>query len=62
MYRNGEFKSDTLWRWKNKKANEFIDAFKLDDAIEYLGSFDEPWVPLAIEYAKEHFKELLCKK
>ena len=45
----------------NKKANEFIDAFKLDDAIEYLGSFDEPWVPLAIEYAKEHFKELLCK-
>ncbi|NLK85429.1 MAG: M15 family metallopeptidase [Aeromonadales bacterium] len=43
-----------------KKAMEFIKAFDINEAIEYLSSFKEPWVPYAIEYAKEHYKELLA--
>ena len=45
-----------------KKANEFLKAFNIDDCIEFLGSFNEPWVEYAIAYAKEHYKELLVIK
>ncbi len=42
-----------------KKAAEFTLAFKLEDAVEYLSSFGEPWVPYAVEYAKDHYKDLI---
>lgn len=43
-----------------KKAEEFKQAFKVDDAVEYLSEYKEPWVKFAVEYAKEHYKELLA--
>lgn len=45
----------------SKKADECIDAFPVDFALEYLISFNEPWVKYAVSYAKEHYKELLAK-
>ena len=45
----------------SKKADECIDAFPVDFALEYLSSFNEPWVKYAVSYAKEHYKELLAK-
>lgn len=45
----------------SKKADECIDAFPVDFALEYLLSFNEPWVKYAVSYAKEHYKELLAK-
>ena len=42
-----------------KKADEFLKAFDLDYALQYLTSFNEPWVKFAAEYAKEHYKDLL---
>lgn len=44
-----------------KKADECIDAFPVDFALENLSSFNEPWVKYAVSYAKEHYKELLAK-
>ena len=44
-----------------KKADEFLQAFNIDEALEYLSSFKEPWVKYAVAYAKEHYKELLVK-
>lgn len=45
----------------SKKADECIDSFPVDFALEYLSSFNEPWVKYAVSYAKEHYKELLAK-
>ena len=44
-----------------KKADEFLQAFNIDEALEYLSSFKEPWVKYAVAYAKDHYKELLVK-
>ncbi|MGN1281331.1 MAG: M15 family metallopeptidase [Succinivibrio sp.] len=44
-----------------KSASVFVKNFPLEFALEYLGSFNEPWVPYALAYAKEHYKELICQ-
>ncbi len=43
----------------NAKASQFTKAFVLDDAIEYLSSFSDEWVPYAVAYAKEHYRDLI---
>lgn len=45
-----------------KKADVFTKAFNLDFALEYLTSFNEPWVKYAASYAKEHYRDLLKAK
>ena len=42
-----------------KRANEFIKAFNIDDAVEYLSSFHDPWIPYAVSYVKENYKKLI---
>ena len=45
-----------------KRASEYLNVFKLEDAVEYLSSFNESWVPYAVEYAKTHYKDLIGAK
>ncbi|MGN0901914.1 MAG: M15 family metallopeptidase, partial [Succinivibrio sp.] len=42
-----------------KKADEFIKAFDVNKALDYLSEFKEDWVPYALEYAKEHYRDLV---
>lgn len=43
-----------------KSAVNFVKNFPLEFALDYLGSFNEPWIPYAISYVKEHYRELIC--
>lgn len=44
----------------SKRADECLREFSPDFALEYLLSFNEPWVSYAAAYAKEHYRELLA--